>query len=76
MTAGRGYEPSPAIRFRAAEAQIELERALGTGPPETPRALRLAQLLLASAMIGLFAAGLSVAAILVILNLVFHYSPG
>jgi hypothetical protein len=75
MTADDRFEPGPAIRFRAAEAQMALERQLDAAPPATPRLLVAAQLLLGAMAIGLFSAGLAILGVLVVLNLVFHYSP-
>lgn len=63
------------VQSLAAEGRAQLESAL-FGRPSGANRLRLALLRgLGAVALGIFAAGLSILSVVVLLNLVMHYSP-
>ncbi|WP_134682284.1 hypothetical protein [Paracoccus ravus] len=63
------------IRSHAAEFRTTLERELGQDAARREQTHDLLLRLLGAACIGIFAAAFAIFALVVVLNLVFHFSP-
>lgn len=63
------------LRRQASEMRAEVEAGLFHRPGPGGRIGRIVLHLVGAAAVGVFAAGLSLAVIVLVLNLLFHYSP-